>query len=191
MGKTGKVKKAALFRKMLRKDFLVGVRGRLENDAGAYFESIERIRRSTGTGVGFWALVRMILPAIEAVARVIYRRSRRASAKPQRLLQEIGIAYPHLAWEMFRHSLVHTDDLRPAVYRNQIVEWEVRVGGGHGDRRNRVAIDMRQLYTDFLRFLDREIQRSGTRMVYVERAVRFGRGVDPLLKGEFKKIRRQ
>lgn len=183
----GKVRKKSVYKRLTRIDFLSSVKKRLENDVEPYFNCISDLKRTTNKSVGFWALVRMILPVIDAVSEVIYRK-KKEQAKPIRLLEKLGIRYPNLVWEMFRHSLIHNDELRPAVYRGQSVTWEIRIGGNHEYINNHIALDMRQLYEDFIGFLDEEIAKSDKRTVYVERGVKFGRSLSQWIKKEFQQM---
>jgi hypothetical protein len=164
-------------RRTLKSAFLSAVAGRLRNDVGPYFGMIQDVYARTRVGVGFWALARMIFPVIEAVSTVIYRAgSRRGGARerqPVRLFRELGFQYPNLAWEMYRHTLMHNDEMATAAYRGRRIGWEIRVGGGHVWTRGRLGIDVEKLYQDFLAFLDQEAASSSTTQVWVKESFRF------------------
>lgn len=179
--------KKSVYKRVKRADFLSDVKGRLERDVRPYLGCIHQIYASTGKGVGFWGIARMILPVIEAVANVIYRKVT-GQSKPMRLLKRLGIEFPYLFWEMYRHPLIHTDQLRTATYRGVKVNWEIRVGGGHEFKSKHIAVDMEKLYKDFARFIDNEISTSMNKTVFVESGIKFGNGIKKNLKDEFRRI---
>lgn len=112
-------------RRMSRSAFLSSVVQRLRNDIGPYFETIRTVYARDGKGVGFWALARMIFPVVEAVSTVIYRAGSRSGGtrerQPVRLLRELGFEYPNLVWEMYRHTLMHNDEMASATYQGRRV----------------------------------------------------------------------
>lgn len=164
-------------RRISRSAFLSNVAQRLRNDVGPYFETIRAVYACTGRDVGFWASARMIFPVVEAVSTVIYRASRRDGPRerqPVRLLRELGFEYPNLVWEMYRHTLMHNDEMASAAYRGRRVAWGIRVGGGHSWTRGRLWIDAEKLYQDFLAFLDREASASRrSTQIWIKNSFRF------------------
>jgi hypothetical protein len=165
------------YQRELKAVFLERVRDRLKRDVGPYFALARRIYRETGQGVGFWALVRMIFPVIEGVAVVIFR-SGTSRKPPVRLLQTLGMKYPNVAWEMYRHTLMHNEEMASASYRGRTVNWGIRLGGGHSWKKGQLHIDARTLYADFLQFLEREISsaRKANSHVWVRKSFRFNSG---------------
>ncbi len=146
-------KKKYLYQKVNKVEFLSNVRLRLKNDVFPYLELVKKIHKETGTGVGFWALARMIFPPIEAVANAIYRKENKT-----KILKELDIEYPFLAWDMFRHNLMHNDEMISASYRNKKVEWSVTIGGGHSAKDRVLKIDVSKLLHDFDNFLEKQIK---------------------------------
>ena len=180
------------YRRMPRADFLRSVAGRLRNDVGPYFETIRAEYCRTRTGIGFWALARMIFPVVEAVASVIYRtgRTRRGPRErpPVRLLRELGFEYPNLVWEMYRHTLMHNDEMASASYQGRVVTWGIRVGEGHHCSNGRLWIDAEQLYTDLLAFLDREATAPGSSRVWVKESFRFNTAFSRVTRDEMLRL---
>lgn len=177
-----------------RKLFLEGVKGRLENDVAPYLDLINQIASDSylKTGktevIGFWALVRMVLPPINAVANALYRG--KENDKFCKLLKQLGIAYPRIVLEMYRHSLMHNDELRGIAYRGQRIGWSIGHGGtDHIFHKDAILIDIRKLYQDFIKFLNAEIAKSGSRTVWAENTVVFGKGIPTELKKEFDDIK--
>jgi hypothetical protein len=150
------------------------VRRRLENDVGPYFATIRAVHDHTGQGVGFWALTRMLLPVVEAVAAALYR-SRTQERPPVRLLRTLGFEFPNLVWEMYRHTLMHNDEMVTASYMGRRVTWEIGVGTGHGSDQGHLRVDALRLYDELVSFLTRQAsdaRRSGAH-VWVRDSFRF------------------
>lgn len=163
---------------MSKSAFLSSVGQRLRNDVGPYLGTIQTVHARTGKGVGFWGLARMIFPVVEAVSTVVYRIRLKSGGtrerQPVRLLRELGFEYPNLVWEMYRHTLMHNDEMASAEYYRRRVVWEIRVGGGHSHDRGRLSIDAKRLYDDLLAFLDREASASAkSTLVWVKESFRF------------------
>lgn len=154
--------------------FLSKVRQRLLNDVGPYFATIRTVKRRTGRGVGFWALARMIFPIVEGVATVIYRSGAR-DKPPVRLLKQVGFEYPNLVWEMYRHTLMHNEEMASAAYRGRTIAWGIGVGNGHSWPKGRLHIDAAKLYHDLLAFLAREIaaSKASNAHVWIKKSFRF------------------
>lgn len=173
------------FKKIPRDAFLYGVKGRLINDVGPYIELVKKVYDETGKGTGFWALARMIFPVVDAVASRIYKKGKQR--KPVKLLQKLKVPCPNLVWEIYRHSLIHGDQPRTAVYRKKKVAWRVSIGEGTHERHNtHIAIDLEKCYQDFLIFLDEEIKKGINKSIWIENEIIFNRKISKPLKAEFK-----
>ena len=153
-------------RRELKSKVLTDIRQRLLADVGPYFE-IVRCHR-----VGFWALVRMIFPIIEASASVVFPVKGKEKP-PVRVLRELGFQYPNLVWEMYRHTLSHNDEMAIAVYRDRKIAWGISVGGGHVQENGRINVDARQLFDDLLAFLAAQARASGDTQAWVKESFRF------------------
>ena len=165
---------------MSRKDYLTGVRDRLVNDVLIYFDKLDDEAKN-GSFVGFWGSARLIFPVIEAVAKTIYKPSRKTGEdnRVQKLLRSLDVEYPELVWQMYRNSLAHNDHLAHIEYGKRSVKWSVTTsaGGaimGHIFKDGVIHIDTRKLFNDFYNFLEHEISMSKT-SVYVKTGLRVGR----------------
>jgi hypothetical protein len=172
-------------RRVLRSTFLSNVRRRLVNDVGPYFTTIQAVHDQTGKGIGFWALARMIFPVVEAISTVIYRTG--TKERPSvRLLRELGFEYPNLVWEMYRHTLMHNDEMASASYRGRRITWGIGIGTGHFWNNGRLHIDAAKLYNDLIEFLDHEAlrRRSKTSHVWIKESFRFNTGFSRATRDE-------
>jgi len=163
--------------------FLLNVRGRLMGEVGPYLSMAAR------QNTGFFASARMIFPVVEAVATVIYRKHSK-ERQPVRLLRALGIDYPNLVWEMYRHTLMHNDEMASAVYRGRTIRWGIRIGGGHSWARGHLHVDVRKIYDDLLTFLAREaaFPRSKSVHVWVGQSFRFNTGFAVATRAEARQL---
>jgi len=159
------------YSKVKKKDFLAGVKVRLENDVKIYIEAVENESKK-GNHVGFFGSIRLLMPTIEALAVTIYRGHKRK--KIYRLLENLEIEYPELVWQCFRHSIIHRDTLGIVKYRGEEVSWSCSVFGMKNIfQQGQLHIDSKTLYLSLLDFLDNEIANCGNESVYVQVGVRF------------------
>lgn len=173
--------------KMPKKQYLEGVKGRLINDVGTYFSTIDD-EGSKGNMVGFWGSARLIFPVIEAVAKTIYRKGKGEDNRVPRLLKQLNIPYPDVVWQMYRNSLAHSDHLVHISKGSRTINWSVTasaggVSTGHFFMHDQVHIDTRRLYEDFLAFIDTQIAEASTN-VYVKTGLYVGRKYQGNLKSE-------
>jgi hypothetical protein len=180
-------------KRVRRSEFLLSARSRLVADVGPYIALIKETSQRTSHGFGFWALARMMFPVVEAVSSVIYRTETTAAArekKPVRLLRELGFEYPNLVWEMYRHTLMHNDEMATASYMGRYVGWEISVGGGHASIKHCLRVDAAKLYEDLLSFLAREAskpRRQGTH-VWIGRSFRFNTAFSRATRAEMLRL---
>lgn len=163
------------YTKMPKRVYLEGVRDRLINDVGTYYQKIDE-EGSRGNMVGFWGSARLIFPVIEAVAKTIYRQRGLQDKRIVKLLSLLGIHYPNLVWQMYRHSLSHSDHLVHVEKGDKTISWSITAsaGGistGHIFGLGVIHIDTRRLYEDFINFLNSEIDSSTTN-VYVKTGIK-------------------
>ena len=171
--------------------FLKGVRERLKNEVGIYYKLLADAHSKDPDfpKVGFWAGIRLMMPVIEALSSTLMREtSKDKRPKPVRFMQKyLNIEYPYLVWEIYRHSLAHTDEMRGASYKRKRVYWGVSIGiDDHFFVDGQMNIDITKLYDDLLKHLDQSIKfASGN--VYVESHVHYIR-IPKELELEFKNI---
>ena len=162
------------FTPMTKKQYLEGVKGRLINDVGTYFATVDA-EGSKGNMVGFWGSARLIFPVIEAVAKTIYHKGKGEDVRVPRLLKQLNIPHPDVVWQMYRNSLAHSDHLAHISMgkKKTITASAGGISTGHIFKGNVVHLDTRRLYEDFLAFLDNEIAKATTN-VYVKNGLNVG-----------------
>jgi len=148
---------------MKKVEFLRAVLGRLNDDIATILQLIEEHNKNSVRKIGFWACLRMIMPIVEAISHVV-------GETPQNFLgSHLGITTPHLAWDLFRHSLMHGDYLQHGKYQSKDVSWGVlMMGQGHIIASEHIGIDVISLYQDLKRFLEEEIAKNDQTIVNVE-----------------------
>lgn len=180
--------KRPIKQRVKKRVFLKRVKKRLEQEVGIYFNLLfeAQDKNVDFPKVGFWAGIRLIMPVIDALSEVLLRKSKNdLRPKPVRFMEKyLSIDYPYLVWEMYRHSLIHCDELRSIVYRKHKVSWGVSIGlDSHSFLSSQTMIDLTKLYGDLISFLEREIpEAKGS--VYVERYIKFGNKIPKPLKEE-------
>lgn len=188
MNKKKKVKKI----KVKKRVFLKRVKKRLEDEVGIYFDLLfEAQSKDTDfPKVGFWAGIRLLMPVIDSLSSVLYRKSKQdPRPKSVRFMEKhLDIEYPYLVWEIYRHSLLHTDEMRGASYKNNKVTWGLSIGlNNHIFSNGHINIDVIKLYNSILNYLEKEISKNPETSVYVENHVKFIE-VPNDLEREFKEI---
>jgi len=85
-----------------RKEYLIKLRSRLQDDVGFVINKLIE-RNEEEPHIGFFVMVRAIMPIIEAVATSEGRQ-------PQLLLEDLGIGAPHVIWNLYRDIFLHNDE---------------------------------------------------------------------------------
>ena len=125
------------------------------------------------------------MPTIEAIASTTFRGQR----KKQKLLLKLGVKYPELVWQGFRHSLAHNDHLGVIHYRGKKVSWSTSHSGlGHIFQSGQIHIDTRSLYNSLIEYLNKEIEDADGKNVYVNVGIRYRNKVSNRIKDELKAI---
>lgn len=157
--------RGATFEKMKMKkvEFLEAALHRLTDDVGSYFIMLEDFNKKSARKVGFWASIRMIMPIVEAVSHVV-------GETPQKFLENhLGVSTGHLAWDLFRHSLIHGDYLQHAKYGTKEVGWGVAfIGVDHVIGNGHIGIDPIVLYKKFREYLAQEVAKNDQTEVEIE-----------------------
>lgn len=86
-----------------RKEYLQSVLNRLKDDVGPIIECIEERNKTTEKKIGFFPMVRIMMPVIEAVASSEGRL-------PQELMKDLGMTLPYTEWNAYRDILMHNDE---------------------------------------------------------------------------------
>lgn len=157
--------RGAIFETMelARVEFLRAVFNRLKDDVGTIFKLLEEHNKNSARKVGFWASIRLLMPIVEAIAHV-------ESKSPQEFLRvSLGIKTPYLAWDLFRHSLIHGDYMQHAKYQTKQVGWGISfIGVGHVICSEHIGIDTIYLYRRLCNYLENEIGKNDLSKVKIE-----------------------
>ena len=155
-------------KQMKRVDFYRDALARLNDDVGTILDLIRTHNTKSERKVGFWASLRMMLPVIEAIAHI-------AGETPQNFMRNyLEITTPHLAWDLFRHSLIHGDYLQHGKYQSKDVSWGVlMVGQGHIIGSEHIGIDVISLYQKLKEYIEKEIPKNDQTVVNIEIGVTY------------------
>lgn len=163
--------KGATFKttKMPRVEFLRGVLGRLDNEAGIYFALLqEKHENSPGMipYVGFWAGIRLLMPVIESVAHILGKT-------PQWFMgKHLNLKTPYLVWDIYRHSLTHNNLMQHARYGTKTTGWSIGMNGqGHFAKLGTVHVDIISLYQDLQKYLEEEIVKNDQILIDLETGI--------------------
>ncbi len=146
-----------------RSEYLNHMLTRLDNEIGYYIDLIENNPHSSGAGVGFWSGVRMIMPVVEALAEV------EGMDITDFMGTHLNIPVPKLTWAMFRHALIHNDQLQHARYGDRTINWGVSLtmGTGHIMAHDQVHVDVKTLYQDLKTYLQGVVTQNDTTPIKV------------------------
>lgn len=118
------------------------------------------------------------MPVIEAVAEV-------EEMKIEDFMGEaLGIPVPALTWRMFRHALIHNDQLQHAIYQDRTINWGISltIGGGHIMMHDHIGVDIKTLYTDLQTYLEQKTQEGDTSLVKIAVGFEYDNPPDDILK---------
>ena len=134
-----------------KKKYLLDMRGRLEDEIYPLLRCCWEIAGKRQ--IGFWAMIRLLMPVVETAGGVVYPEAKNPGSM---VLREMGVPYPEIAWRLFRHNLLHGDELVQVIHdeSEQHAGWSISFGGGHTREHLKVCIDVDQLYYDLLGFLE-------------------------------------
>lgn len=153
-----------IFKKTLKNRFLSVIKQRLQEDVGTILTLVNQYNEKSERGIGYWALLRMLLPIIEAIAHI-------ENTTPQLILKKIDIPTPYLMWDLFRNSLMHGDLIYYGEYKGRRITWGVSISEDlktHIIRDKKIHINVSKLYEDLNKYLDKSIASDNQRMIEVE-----------------------
>lgn len=162
-------------RKIPRKDYLKHILVRHENEYIKILKLVNKHNITHKRGMGFWSLIRIIFPVIESVAFVIGKQ------KEEFLKEDLNVPFGHLVWELYRHALMHSDELRYAVYKRKTISWstDLSTNGDHfvskekGTSHTTIYIHIPSLYFALREFLIKEIAKNDTSLISIQVGVHF------------------
>ncbi len=154
--------KDKIFRSVPKTIYLQEILARLETEYIQILNLVTEHNLTHERGIGFWSLVRVIFPVIESVASIM------GKDKEDFLQEDLGVPYGHLVWELYRHALMHSDELRFAVYKGKTFAWAIHLGNedaGHivenqfGDKPTTIHISIPSLYFSLHEYLKKEAKK--------------------------------
>ena len=80
---------------MSRKEYLQSILNRLKDDVGPIVECIEEHNKNSENKIGFFPMVRIIMPVIEVIATSEGRM-------PQDFMKDLGMTLPYTEWNAYR-----------------------------------------------------------------------------------------
>lgn len=171
-----------------KKQYLLDMKGRLEDEVYPLLRCCWGIadRRQ----IGYWAMIRLLMPVVEATGEVVYPGAKNPGSK---VLHELGVPYPEIAWRLFRHCLLHGDELVQVIHdqSEQHAGWTISFGGNHDKKKLNVCIDVDKLYNDLFTFLDEKAKITPEYEEVELRAVRISdkeQSKNALLKNEVEEL---
>jgi len=154
------------------------VRDRLVNDAGEIIQLVKQVRNSKDW-LPWFALIRILMPIAEAIGDLIYQDS--PSQNLVRLFENELVKYkPNykkvaaLIILIFRHSLVHQDEVRSVASQNRTIKWimsfDLPYQKDHMEIKPdpsdplvyRIQLDLTQFYQDLLDVCKAKINQPTT-----------------------------
>lgn len=100
------------YKSISKKEHLENVRSRLNGEVkiiGEYLEEYDKQQMGKDANpIGFYSMIRIIMPIIETVARA-------QKIKPYDLLGELKVRAPNVTWNLYRHVFLHHDEFVTAA----------------------------------------------------------------------------
>lgn len=183
--------KDKILRKISKVDYLREILLRHRTEYKKILEIITKRNLTHKRGIGFWSLTRMIFPVIETVADVVEKE------KEKFLSEELGVPFGFVVWEMYRNSLMHTDELRYIVYKRKTIFWSIQLGNediGHLITKQTdsmyaaIHLSIPKLYRDLETFLISEISKNDKSIINVQVGSYFSKKSKGILLKELKEI---
>lgn len=156
--------------------YLQHILTRLETEYIEILKMVTDYNLTHERGIGFWSLTRIIFPVIESVADVLNKQ------KGDFLGEDLKVPFSHLVWDLYRNSLIHSDEMREAIYKGKTISWGVHLGNElenhfvaehHESRPTTLHISIPRLYFDLRDFLISEIARNDESQITVQVGVEF------------------
>lgn len=175
MSKTPK-QKDKIFRMVSKVEYLKEILRRHKTEYIEIRSMVNEYNFTHERGIGFWSLARIIFPVIETVAFTIGKK------KESFLEEDLGVPFGHLVWELYRHALMHSDELRYAVYKEKTTSWAIHLGNeniGHLVAKHTdshpatIHIDISKLYFALQEFLVKEITKNDTSPISIQVGIHF------------------
>lgn len=175
---------------MSRKEYLQSVLNRLKDEVGPIVECIEKHNSENENKIGFFSMVRIVMPVIETVATSEGRM-------PQALMKDLGMTLPYTEWNGYRDIFLHNDEfvllgvdnlgLQTAIFLTSEDEQEISDFLAK-DGRN---IDPFRLRRQLIAYLEDKIQQTAERetVEVIGELIYDADSTDPEIQGAVKEIR--
>ena len=138
------------------KKYLQHVRSRLEMEVSPYITYIQELHKADPEAPlpGFFSLVRMVMPVVDAVATV-------QGVEPPTILAALGAPAPNLMWNLYRDMLLHNDELMFGAVGGRGIATGIGVtfeGEKYPDifKTDYRFLDIGHLYRQLLEYLDEQ-----------------------------------
>jgi phage terminase large subunit-like protein len=144
--------------------FLEDVQDRLRDDIDPYFDRLRELN-AAGKYPGNWAVVRMLMPVIEAVA-VATETDQPQNGRPYILLEKLGVPYPAVVWDMYRNGLSHSEQPFSIIYKNKRIVWSITTTWddpaikSHSVTGQLIHINLKTLYEDFKEYIKGRLREA-------------------------------
>lgn len=135
-----------------------------------YEPTLKFLMATSEPPIGFWTSVRMIMPVVETSAKL-------GETTPPKLLEELNVPKPKIAWTMFRHGLSHgeipfeIEDLDGQKYA-----WSISFSPRHDltkvSNPTSITIGMPKLLADLKSYLEGFLDDEG-KEISIQTGVRF------------------
>ena len=166
-----------IFRSVSKTLYLKNILFRLEVEYIGILNLVTEYNLKNEKGMGgFWSLIRIIFPVIESVADVIGKQ------KEDFLEEDLKVPFGHLVWKLYRHPLMHTDELRLGIYKGKTISWATHLGNEldehlvakqEGSHPTTIHIVIPRLYFALRDFLVKEIAKNDTSKISIQDSVYF------------------
>lgn len=175
---------------MSRKEYLQSVLNRLKDEVGPIVECIEAYNKNHENKIGFFPMVRIIMPVIEVVATSEGRM-------PQDLMKDLGMTLPYTEWNGYRDIFLHNDEfvilgvenlgLQTSIFLTSEDEQEI----GDFLAKDGRHIDPFRLRRQLISYLEDKIRQTGEdETVEIIGELIYDPGnTDPEIQGAVKEIR--
>lgn len=159
-----------------RTNYLKEILTRLETEYIPILNLIIEYNNKNERKIGFWSLIRIIFPVIESVASIIGKQ------KEDFLSEDLNVPFGHLVWELYRNALMHTDELRYAVYKGKTISWSAHIeienkkhfiAKHTATHPTTIHINISQLFIALQEVLIKEIKKGDDSQVNIQVGVHF------------------
>ena len=179
---TAKNNKNYNYTEIERVEYLKEILKRLNDDVGTCLKLIKDHNQKNSRKIGYWISIRIIMPIVETISRTL-------GIKTEELLKNMGIDTPYLMWDMFRNSLMHSDQLSSARYENIIeIGWSLSIESFDCfTSKDHIHFDASDFLNKLRKILEDEIKKNDRTIIKIPTTIRY-KDPDKEIINEFKFI---